>query len=68
LIGCEECGKKVRLDNHVQYERTTIGVHDMEDYTFAAFGGYIQQSQAIMTLRHNGSLDQFVTLPSVFDG
>ena len=65
---CDECGQKIRLDNHVQYDKTTLGIHDMVDYTFAASGGYIQQSQSIITLKYNSSIDQFVSLPSVLDG
>jgi hypothetical protein len=40
----------------------------MEDYTFSLDGGYIQQFQSILKMRHNGSIHQFVSLPSVFDG
>lgn len=39
----------------------------MNDYAFAFDGGFIQQSQSIIKMRHNGSIDQFVTLPSVLD-
>lgn len=40
----------------------------MEDYAFSLDGGYIQQFQSIIKMRHNGSIHQFVTLPSVLDG
>ena len=37
-------------------ERVLLGIHDMEDYAFAIDGGYIQQFQSIMKMRHNGSI------------
>ena len=40
----------------------------MNDYTFSFDGGYIQQFQSIIKMRHNGSIHQFVNLPSVIDG
>jgi hypothetical protein len=40
----------------------------MEDYAFSLDGGFIQQFQSIIKMRHNGSIEQFVSLPSVLDG
>lgn len=40
----------------------------MKDYAFSFNGGFIQQFQSIIKMKHNGSIDQFVSLPSVFDG
>jgi hypothetical protein len=65
---CSECNKKLWVRNHVQEERVLLGVHDMEDYAFSIDGGYIQQFQSIIKMKHNGSIDQFVSLPSVLDG
>jgi len=45
-----------------------LGVHDMEDYAFSLDGGYIQQFQSIIRMRHNGSIHEFVNLPSALDG
>lgn len=39
----------------------------MEDYAYSNSGGYIQQFQSIIKMKHNGSIDQFVFLPSIFD-
>jgi hypothetical protein len=39
----------------------------MDDYVFTGFGGVVQQDQSIITMRHNGSIDQFVSFPSIFD-
>jgi len=36
----------------------------MVDYIFSATGGFIQQSQSVITLRHNSSIDQFIQMPS----
>jgi hypothetical protein len=59
---------KLKVINHVNEERVLLGVHDMEDYTFSFDGGFIQQFQSIIKMRHNGSIEQFVTLPSALDG
>lgn len=40
----------------------------MEDYAFSLDGGYIQQFQSIIRMRHNGSIHEFVNLPSALDG
>jgi len=40
----------------------------MNDYTYSYDGGYIQQFQSIIKIRDNGSIYQFVNLPSVIDG
>lgn len=41
----------------------------MEDYAFGGpQGGFIQQKKAIIKMQNNGSIDQFVTFPSVLDG
>jgi hypothetical protein len=68
LDGCKECNKKLNVINHVQPERIFLGVHNMEDYAFSPEGGYIQQFQSIIKMNHNGSINQFVNLPSVLDG
>ena len=65
---CPECNKKIDLINHVQQERVLLGAHHMTDYTFSFDGGYIQQYQSIIKMQHNGSIDQFVNLPSPIDG
>ena len=40
----------------------------MEDYTFSAHGGVIQQFQSIIKMYHNGSIHQFAEFPSTLDG
>jgi hypothetical protein len=40
----------------------------MEDYVFSGEGGFIQQFQSIIKMKHNGSIDQFISFPSVLDG
>jgi hypothetical protein len=40
----------------------------MEDYAFSFDGGFIQQYQSIIQMRHNGSINQFVTFPSASFG
>lgn len=39
----------------------------MQDYAFSYDGGFIQQQESIIQMRHNGSIHQFVTLPSTVD-
>lgn len=68
LLNCPECNGKLRVLNHLNEERILLGVHDMEDYAFSLDGGFIQQYQSIIKMRHNGSIEQFVTFPSVLDG
>lgn len=65
---CAECNKKINLINHVQMEKTLLGALHMADYTFSGDGGYIQQFQSIIKMNHNGSISQFVNLPSAIDG
>jgi len=40
----------------------------MNDYAFSAEGGFIQSRESIIKMRHNGSIEQFVSFPSVIDG
>ena len=68
LLDCPECNNKLRVINHVNEERILLGVHDMEDYAYSADGGFIQQYQSIIKMRHNGSIEQFVSMPSVLNG
>lgn len=37
----------------------------MNDYAFSAEGGFIQSRESIIKMNHNGSIDQFVSFPSV---
>ena len=41
---------------------------DMDDYVFTLNGGVIQQFQSMIEMKHNGSIDQYVAMPAVFDG
>ena len=65
---CLECNKKIKVINHIEEERVLLGALHMSDYTFARDGGYIQQYQSIIKMKHNGSIDQFVNFPSAIDG
>jgi hypothetical protein len=67
LKDCAECGKKLNVINHVDQKRVFHSVVRMDDYVFTGFGGVIQQEQALITMRHNGSINQFVSMPSMFD-
>jgi hypothetical protein len=58
----------MKVVNHVNEERVLLGTHEMNDYAFSFDGGFIQQGQSIIKMRHNGSIEQFVTMPSVLDG
>jgi hypothetical protein len=40
----------------------------MEDYVYSDDGGLIQQFQSIIKMKQDGSIDQFITFPSIFDG
>ena len=68
LKGCDECGDKLKVVNHVQEEKFVMAERDMEDYVFTAHGGIIQQFQSLLTMHHNGSIAQAVGLPAVRDG
>ena len=54
---CLECNKKIKVINHIEEERVLLGALHMSDYTFARDGGYIQQYQSIIKMKHNGSID-----------
>lgn len=41
---------------------------DMDDYVFTPDGGIVQQFQSQIKMMHNGSIDQYVSFPSVHDG
>lgn len=49
-------------------ERRFHGAIDMDDYVFTMDGGIIQQFQSQIKMRHNGSIDQFISMPAVLDG
>ena len=40
----------------------------MEDYVFTPDGGVVQQFQSLIKMKHNGSIDQVVSFPSILDG
>ena len=65
---CSECGQKIRVVNHVEHKRKFHADMDMEDYVFSTDGGIIQQFQTQIKMRHNGSVEQFISMPSVLDG
>jgi hypothetical protein len=41
---------------------------DMDDYVFTFEGGIVQQFQSQLKMQHNGSIDQYIAMPSVLDG
>lgn len=41
---------------------------DMDDYAYTIHGGIIQQVQSMIAMRHNGSINQYIPLPTVYDG
>jgi hypothetical protein len=40
----------------------------MDDYVFTFDGGIIQQAQSLISMRHNGSINQYISMPSILDG
>lgn len=68
LQNCSECGNKIRVVNHVEHKRRLHASMDMEDYVFTVDGGIIQQFQSQIKMMHNGSIEQFINMPSVLDG
>lgn len=70
-ITCEdECGAdgKIKLVNHVQDARDILAFHGMSDYAWTLEGGVVQQTQAMMTIKHNGSIAEFIGIPTVYFG
>ena len=65
IENCTECGDKVRIVNHLEDKRDFFAETDMEDYVFSRSGGYVQQFQSILKMKHNGSIDQVTVFPSV---
>lgn len=41
---------------------------DMDDYVYTIHGGIIQQFQSMISMQHNGSINQYISLPAVHDG
>lgn len=37
----------------------------MDDYVYSDDGGFIQQFQSIIKMKQDGTIDQFITFPSV---
>jgi hypothetical protein len=68
MQGCSECGHKIRVINHIEHKRVFHSTSDMEDYAFTPEGGVVQQFQTLITMRHNGSINQFVEFPSILIG
>jgi len=68
LQGCQECGHKVKVINHIEHKRYFHASMDMDDYVFTAEGGVVQQFQSVITMQHNGSINQYVSFPAVNDG
>lgn len=68
---CEdECGPggKIEVVNHVQVQRKVLSWYGMQDYTFTMDGGVIQQGQTIITIRHNGTIQEYIDMPTVLFG
>lgn len=66
-ISCEsECGPdgKVRLVDHVHVRRNVHTFYGMYDYAFTVRGGIIQQNQALLRMYHNGSIEDYISMPS----
>ena len=66
--GCDECGDKLKIRNHVEDSRDLLAEMDMDDYIFTINGGIIQQFQSMLSMQHNGSIDQYISMPAVHDG
>lgn len=68
LANCDECGHKIRVINHVEDRRHFHASMDMDDYVFTFDGGIVQQFQSQISMRHNGSINQYISMPAVLDG
>lgn len=66
--GCSECGEKLSIINHVHDERDFHASMDMDDYVFTIHGGIVQQFQSQISMQHNGSINQYISMPAVHDG
>jgi len=67
-IKCEaECDKggRIQLVNHVQETRDVLSWYGMFDYAFTLDGGVIQQVNTILTVAHNGSIKEYVDMPTL---
>jgi hypothetical protein len=58
----------LKVVNHVDHKRDFHASMDMDDYVFTLDGGIVQQFQSQIKMMHNGSIDQYVSFPSVHDG
>lgn len=70
-ITCEsECGEggKIVLVDHVHLRRSVPAYEGMWDYHFTARGGVIQHGQSLMRMLHNGSVQDYVSMPTQGNG
>lgn len=67
-IKCEdECGKdgRIQLVTHVQETRDVMTWYGMYDYAFTFDGGVIQQVSTIITVKHNGTIGEYIDMPTL---
>ena len=70
-ISCEsECGPdgKIRLIDHVHIRRNVHTFKGMYDYHFTVRGGIIQHNQALLRMYHNGSIEDYISMPTEGNG
>lgn len=70
-LHCEdECGKdgRIQLVNHVQETRDVLSWYGMWDYAFTFDGGVIQQVGTIITVWHNGTIQEYIDMPTASFG
>lgn len=42
--------------------------YGMQDYAFTFDGGVIQQGQTLITVNHNGSVQEYIDMPTIMFG
>ena len=61
IEGCEGCGQKVRIKNHIQLESVQQAIRGLYDYTSGEKGGYIQAYSTLIKVLNNGTVQQFAS-------
>lgn len=45
-----------------------MAFYGMNDYAWTMDGGVVQQIQSLLTMRHNGSIEEFINIPTLYFG
>ena len=63
-LKCKDCSDgKIIFYNHIDLRRNLTTSFGMFDYHSSIVGGFVQQYQSILKMRHNGSIQNIANMP-----